>query len=436
MKKVALTTLGCKLNQYETQAIEELFEVDGYQIVDFRDYADVYVINTCTVTNKADRSSRKMVRQAIRANPEAIVVVTGCYSQLHPEEIAEIPGVDIIVGNEDKSRILELVRRYTEADEPEIIINELTRGMPCDDLVVNNFGHLTRAFLKVQDGCDYECAYCAVRFARGPSRSRELSKVMNQAQKLVDAGYKEIVLTGVHLGLYGNDLPGDIDFVTLCRNLHDINDLHRFRISSLEPNELTDELIDLTAKSNKICRHYHLPLQSGDDEILRAMNRKYDSQFFRQSVERLFAHVPDVCLGADVIVGFPGETDAHFQNTYDILSELPFAYFHIFTYSDRPNTVAIDLPNKVQPEIKKERVNRLKALRKQKLKAFREKFLGETLNVLFEHRRDHATGFLTGLSDNYIRVLADGDDSLMNEIVPVKIDQMRKGKILGIITEA
>ncbi|RMH70203.1 MAG: tRNA (N(6)-L-threonylcarbamoyladenosine(37)-C(2))-methylthiotransferase MtaB [Gemmatimonadetes bacterium] len=438
---VAFHTLGCKLNQYETDGIRELFENEGFDTTNFNKKADVYVVNTCTVTSASDAEARRIIRRAIRTNPDSFVIVTGCYAQLKPQDIANIPGVSLIAGTNDKSKIVDYVRQIKtrttgttrtlhRLDQPEIFVTDLGTCDTFDELNVNRFRGLTRAFVKIQDGCDLRCSYCAVTVARGKNRSRPLSNILDQAHQLVENGYQEIVLTGVHLGSYGRDTFTDKIFLAdVVERLCQIEGLRRLRISSLEPSEITDRLIELVGEYDKICPHFHIPLQSGNDEILKKMRRPYRVKHFRDKIQRLAEKRPEVGIGVDVIVGFPGETDAHFQDTVNLLVELPICYFHVFSYSVREGTDAAKMPNPVSPDDRKHRSQVLHQLKSRKMREFHERFIGHTVDVLFEHRRDKHTGWLTGLSGNYIRVMAEGDDALMNTIQPVKIERLAQDNL-------
>lgn len=431
MPTIAFCTLGCKLNQYETEAIREQFEREGYRVVSFTDRATVYVVNTCSVTGKSDRHSRQMVRRAIQTAPEALVVATGCCAQVDPQALAGIPGVDLVLGNREKNRILDFLKPSKIDGKAAIAVSPREQLDRFEDLDISSFGRYTRAFIKVQDGCDCFCSYCVVPFARGPNRSRELASIISQAKRSVGLGYKEIVLTGVHLGTYGRDLGGAIDLVDVLEALEKVEGLRRIRLSSVEPTDVSPELIDLLAGSDRICRHLHLPLQSGDDEILARMNRPYQASEYRDLVMTLTDRVPGIGIGADVIVGFPGETDGNFRNTYEFVEGLPFSYLHVFNFSRRPGTVAATLPDQVPPGVRKERSRLMKGLRERKMLQFRRSFIGEKLEVLIENRRDKETGKLTGLTDNYIRVLVDGEDELMNEIMEVELTGVEGDKSFG-----
>lgn len=431
MPTVAFYTLGCKLNQYETEAIREQFERTGYQVVPFEAWADVYVVNTCSVTSKSDRHSRQMIRRAIQTAPEATVVATGCCAQVSPDSLACIPGVDFILGTQEKIHILDFLNQHRGNGKPFIAISPRESLTRFEEIDISSFGRYTRAFIKIQDGCDRFCSYCIVPFARGPNRSRKLTSVVSQAQRLVDLGYQEIVLTGVQLGAYGQDLEEKISLVDVLQALEKIEGLRRIRLSSIEPTDVSPELIHLLAGSNKICRHLHLPLQGGDNQILARMNRPYRTVDYQDLVLTLVEKVPGIGIGADVMVGFPGEQEKSFRRSYEFIESLPLYYLHVFSYSQRPGTVAATLPDQVPPKVKKERAHRMKELREQKILRFWQSFVGQRLEVLLENRRHRETGKLTGLTDNYIRVLVDGEDCLMSRMVEVEICRVEGDKVFG-----
>jgi threonylcarbamoyladenosine tRNA methylthiotransferase MtaB len=421
--KVSLFTVGCKVNQYETEAIAESLEALGFERVDFSEKADLYIINTCTVTGESDRSSRQAIYRARRRSPGAKIVVTGCYAQTDKEYVESLPGVSLVVKQQDKGRIpsliAQLLGRGAKAKEGD---NEFF------DFSVKGLAKHTRALVKIQDGCEKNCAYCIVPTARGKERSREAAQVVSEVNDLVETGFKEVVLTGVHAGRYRKN---DLSLAALTRRILDQTEVQRIRYSSIDPKEFTDELIDLIAESNRICRHLHIPLQSGDDLILSRMRRDYTSDEYRQLVDGISEKIPQVMIGADVIVGFPGETDEQFGNTCDFIRSSPINYLHVFSYSDRKDTEASKMPDKVDPQIIHRRSEIMHDLGRKKWVAYIERFIGQGLNVLIEHRRDKKTAKLTGLSDNYIRVLVDGDDSLKNRILPIHITGRMDSTLLG-----
>ena len=429
-KTVSFYTLGCKLNQYETEGMREAFRKRGVRIVPFGEPSDVCVVHTCTVTERADTQCRQALRRAVRVCKDGLVVAAGCYAQVDPKRLADIEGVGLIVGTASKVDLPDLVERARDGG-PKVCVGpreELRRFVEWD--VRGLAGH-TRAFLKIQDGCDSFCSYCIVPLARGPSRSRELEHIVQEAERLIVGGYREIVLTGVHISLYGRDLSPQRDLLDVMERLEQLEGLDRLRLSSIECTEFPEPWIDFLARSEKVCRHVHLPLQSGDDEILRRMNRGYGADAYREVVWTLYERVPGIALGADVIVGFPGESDAQFECTRRVIEELPLSYLHVFPFSKRAGTKAAKMGGMVDEQAKKERAAVLRALGEAKRSAFGARFVGRTLRVLFEGRRDRETGLLTGLSDNYIRVLAEGPDAWMGRILDVRVEEVRGKQVVG-----
>jgi threonylcarbamoyladenosine tRNA methylthiotransferase MtaB len=447
--KVALFTVGCKLNQYETQAIAEQLEECGFERVDFSQPAEIYVINTCTVTKESDYSSRQAIYRAKRMSPQAKIIVTGCYAQLEREFLEKLPGVSLVVKQEEKGELVNLIASLFGDDtikHPAKKVKDEFFGFN----VCNHAKH-TRALVKIQDGCDKRCSYCVVPLARGTEKNREVDSILAEIGCLVKNGYKEVVLTGVHIGRYnsaiGRSLPAEdwqagasggkdgLNLVGLSDKILNQTKVERLRLSSIDPKEFSDELIDLISKSNRqdtsqrIARHLHIPLQSGDDHILSLMKRDYTTEEYRKLLEKIKSAVPEVMIGADVIVGFPGETDKQFENTCQFILSSPLSYLHVFSYSDRKGTVASQFPNKVSPQIIHKRSEILHDLGKKKWEEYLDRFIGKTLDVLIEQKRDKKTGKLTGLSGNYIRVLLDGGDSLMNKIIRVSILR-RVGNVL------
>lgn len=405
--KVSFHTLGCKLNFAETGTMARDFRANGFETVSFGTAADVTVINTCTVTEQSEVKCRKAIRQALRANPNAFVMVTGCYAQLRPEEIAEIEGVDVVLGANEKFQIFQLIQDFSKQEKSQIHVS-------CAD-DITEFGasysaERTRAFLKIQDGCDYSCSFCTIPLARGKSRSLGIKQTVKNAQEIIDKGFKEIVLSGINLGLYGQE--SGLHLMDLLPELAALEGVERYRISSIEPNLCTPEIIEFVAKSDKFMPHFHMPLQSGDNEVLGKMRRRYKRELYAERVQLIKTLMPDAAIGVDVIVGFSPETDVAFQNTVAFLEDLDITYLHVFTYSERPDTVAVDQPQKVGEqvvpiEVRRKRNQVLQMLSAKKRNAFYQKFMGTTRPILWEG--SEKTGLMHGFTDNYIKVSAPFD---------------------------
>ncbi|GAA4706121.1 tRNA (N(6)-L-threonylcarbamoyladenosine(37)-C(2))-methylthiotransferase MtaB [Brevibacillus fulvus] len=425
MSTVAFHTLGCKVNSYETEAIWQLFKNNGYQRVDFEsDSADVYVINTCTVTNTGDKKSRQVIRRAIRHNPDAIIAVTGCYAQTSPNEIAEIPGVDIIVGTQGREKLVEYVEQIRQERTPINAVGNIMKAREFEDLDVPSFSDRTRASLKIQEGCNNFCTFCIIPWARGLMRSRQPESVIEQAKKLVEAGYLEIVLTGIHTGGYGEDLE-DYNLAKLLVDLHQVEGLKRIRISSIEASQITDEVIEVINHSDKVCRHLHVPLQAGDDAVLKRMRRKYTTAEFYEKMVKVRQALPGVAITTDVIVGFPGETDEQFMNTYNFIQKIGFAELHVFPYSMRTGTPAARMEDQIPEEIKHERVSKLLELNEQLTLDYAKQYVGDVLEVIPERPYKDApnSGLLMGYSDNYLNVVFPGNEEMIGKLCKVRIDQ-------------
>ncbi|WP_426059089.1 tRNA (N(6)-L-threonylcarbamoyladenosine(37)-C(2))-methylthiotransferase MtaB [Hymenobacter sp. B1770] len=422
-QSVAFYTLGCKLNFSETSAIGRQFEEKGFQKLPFEAGADLYVINTCSVTDHADRKCRKVVQQALKHNPEAFVAIVGCYAQLKPQEIATIPGVSAVLGAAEKFQLVDILADFKKpaAGQPGQVhaspISEATEFH-----AAHSYGDRTRTFLKVQDGCDYSCSFCTIPLARGASRSGSIASVVERVEKLAETGVKEIVLTGVNLGdfgLQGPERERREDFTQLVQALDGVTGIRRFRISSCEPNLLTDDILDTVAASARFMPHFHIPLQSGSDKILGLMRRRYRRALYASRVARIKELMPHACIGVDVIVGFPGETDADFLDTYNFLNELPISYLHVFPYSERPDTLAPTLPGRVQDRVRHERTTQLRSLSEKKKRFFYEQHLGLETDVLFED--DVTDGRIEGFTPNYIRVAAKYDPLLVGEMKALRL---------------
>ncbi|MBI1735996.1 MAG: tRNA (N(6)-L-threonylcarbamoyladenosine(37)-C(2))-methylthiotransferase MtaB [Candidatus Rokubacteria bacterium] len=422
MSTVAFATLGCRLNQVDTQEMKARLEARGFETVPFETRADVVVVNSCTVTARADFSDRQMVRRAAREHPGARVVVTGCWAQTNPTA-AVATGADLVVGNADKHRIADLVESLLAdaSAPPRIAVSDLAGATTIADAPLATTPGRSRAFLKVQEGCQHRCAFCIVPLARGASRSQRPDVVVAQVRRLVDAGHPEVVLTGVDLGHYGADLTPRTTLATLLRDLETVPGLRWLRLSSILPAYVTAELLDVIAGSAVVAPHFHIPLQSGSDRVLRGMRRPYSVRMYRDVVERLAARVPGLGLGADVIVGFPGETDADFAATVRLVDELPFSYLHVFAYSDRTGTEAATRPGRVDPRTIARRSAVLRARSGAKARAFREALVGRTVDALVLETRDRATGGLVGLTGSYVEVVFDGPDSLMRRLVRARV---------------
>jgi threonylcarbamoyladenosine tRNA methylthiotransferase MtaB len=415
-KSVALHTLGCKLNYSETSAIERLMINDGFVSKEFTDEADVYVINTCSVTDNADKECRQLVRRIQRRAPDAMVVVMGCYAQLKPKEIAEIPGVDLVLGASEKFNITHHLKELTHGDSAKICSCEIedVEGFHSSF----SLNHRTRTFLKVQDGCDYNCSFCTIPLARGRSRSNSIDNILEEIEKISSSGVKEIVLTGINLGDFGKDGKGyktGKNFYTLLREIEEKTDIERYRISSIEPNLLTDEIIEFVARSKKIMPHFHIPLQSGSNKILGMMRRRYKRELYAQKVESIKQLMPDCCIGVDIITGFPGETDEDFKETLDFLIDLDVSYFHVFTYSERDNTFALNLAPVVPVHTRNERTKILRNLSYQKMQAFTTSHIGDSRKILFEGKNKN--GMMEGYTDNYIKIQIPYNEEWSNEII-------------------
>jgi len=431
-KKVAFYTLGCKLNFAETSTISRNFQAQGFEKVDFEEKADIYVINTCSVTDNADKRFKTIVRSALLQNENAFIIAVGCYAQLKPEELARVDGVDLVLGATEKFKVTDYLNDLSK--------NAIGEVHSCEIQEANIFegsysiGDRTRAFLKVQDGCDYKCTYCTIPMARGISRSDSLGNVLINAGEIAEKGIKEIVLTGVNIGDYGKGEFGnkkhEHTFLDLIKALDEVSGIARFRISSIEPNLLKNETIDFVASSKKFVPHFHIPLQSGSDTLLKLMKRRYAREIYTNRVEQIKRMMPDACIGVDVIVGFPGETDEHFLETYHYLNELPISYLHVFTYSERPNTEAIDLPDPVPMKIRNKRSKMLRGLSVKKRRAFYESQIGKELTVLLEGENKH--GLMYGFTENYVKVQTAYDPLLVNTTHRVILTSIDENGYVGI----
>jgi len=430
-KKVAIHSLGCKLNQTEAMSMRYKLVKSGYEIVPINDSAHIFIINTCTVTSKSDTHARQFVRKIIKRNPDAFIIVTGCYPQINPEAFKNIAGVDLIIGNVEKKNILEFTQNADKREKPLVRISDISKKKTFDDAEYSTFGNYTRAFVKIQDGCDSACSFCIVRFARGPNRSAPPELILNRIENLARTGYKEIVLTGIHLGTYGNDFNGDWNLASLLREICLIKDLPQLRLSSIEPAEFTDDLIHTITSEPKIAKHFHIPLQSGSKEILRRMNRHYNPDLYRELVRKIKSLCPEASIGADVLIGFPGESDEDFAKTKGLIESTPLSYLHVFSYSKREGTPAAKMSNQIPPEVKKERSKILRMLGKRIWKEFCSEHIGRKEKFLILTSRDEKTGLLRGLSHNYLRILTEGDNSHMNQFRSIKILDFADNMLYG-----
>ena len=422
--RVAFHTLGCKLNFSETATIARNLEYENYQKVDFDTYAEVYVINTCSVTENADKKLKGLVKKALVQNPKGFVVAIGCYAQLQPEQIAALDGVDLVLGASEKFKLNEYIHNLSKRQRGEVHSCEIeTVDFYESSYSIND---RTRAFLKVQDGCDYKCTYCTIPRARGVSRSDSLENVLHNAKQIAEAGIREIVLTGVNIGDYGKGEQGDKKhqhtFLDLISALDKIEDINRIRISSIEPNLLNEEIISFVAQSERFVPHFHIPLQSGSDVILKSMRRRYLSKIYKERIRMIKKVMPDACIGVDVIVGYPGETEAHFLETYHFLNELDISYLHVFTYSERPHTEAVKMEGIVSPRVRAKRSKMLRALSIKKRRAFYESQLGKRVSILFEG--ENKLGYITGFSENYVNVRMPWNPKWVNKVKKVYLEEI------------
>ncbi len=429
MKKIVIATLGCKANQFDSAVIEQSITQSGLKVVPVDESADIYVINTCTVTRKTDYQSRQLIRRFHRENPKALIIVTGCYAQVSPDEISKIPGVDYVLGNREKEEIGQLLRQLQKRDKPIIRVGSVAEEKRLHCPPINKFPRHSRAFLKIQDGCNRRCSYCIVPYVRGPTRSLEPEQVLRQIERFRSAGYQEIVLSGINLGSYGLELSPSFSLLELLLNLEKQKLVQRIRLSSLNPDEISEDMINLLASSEILCPHLHISLQSGDDRVLRRMGRNYTSDFFAELVRRIKSKITEASIGVDVIVGFPGEGEENFQNTYKLLEIIPITYLHIFPFSRRPGTPAAQFSGQVNGLVIKDRSQRLQELGRQKRRQFYQDFINKSCLVLVEHRRDRRSGLLQGYSRNYLPVLIRGGNELVSREVEVQISQVRGEKL-------
>jgi len=431
MTKVAFYTLGCKVNQYETEAMEELFLKRGYTIVNPEDIADVYVINTCTVTNLGDRKSRQYIRRAKKINKNAIIAAVGCYSQIAPEEVEKIEEVDIIIGTTDRDKIVDLCEEARKEKRKINIVKNVKKHREFEKLNIEKVKSKTRAYMKIQDGCNQYCSYCIIPYARGPIRSRDIEDIIIEAKRLADAGFREIILTGIHVASYGKDI-GNISLLDVIEKVSEIEGIERIRLSSMEPTFVDEKFMKKAVNIEKLCDHFHLSLQSGCDTVLKRMNRKYTTKEYENIVDLIRKYMPNVGITTDIIVGFPGETEEEFNKTYEFVKKIGFSRIHVFKYSPRKGTPASKMDNQVHGNIKNERSDKLIKLGNELMDNFNSLFIGKVVDVLFEEEKD---GFYEGYTTNYIRVKLKSSENIQGKILPVKIVDRKNDFLIGKIEE-
>jgi len=434
MKRVAFYTLGCKVNQYETEVMAEAFENAGYEQVSFEETADVYVINTCTVTGLSARKSRQAIRRAKQLNQHAIVAAVGCYPQTAKDEVEGLPEVDIIAGTADRAKITDYVEEFKAGRERISVVGNIMKTHVFENLKIERYKNRTRAFLKIQEGCSQFCSYCIIPYARGPIRSRPSGEVLQEVRKLAEGGFKEVVLTGIHIASYGKDL-GQMRLLELVSHIHEVNGIDRIRIGSIEPTIITEEFAAVASRMEKLCPHYHISLQSGCDETLSRMNRRYTAIEYKKAVELLREKIPDVAVTTDVMVGFPGETDEEFTKTFEFLTAIKLAKMHVFKFSPRKGTPAASFEEQVEGTVKEARSARLLELSENCALNFNSSFIGRTMPVLYEQEVKGSDGFFEGLTPNYIRVLSKGNNNLVGNINMSKLLKAESDHIVGEIDD-
>ena len=425
-KKIAFITLGCKVNLYDTEAMAELFTEKGYEVVDFEEYADVYLINTCTVTNLGDKKSRQMIRRAKRINPNSVVVATGCYAQVASEEVAKIEGINIVIGTKNRSEVVETVENYVDENGVVNNVSDIMGEKEFEPLQISRLTNRTRAYIKIQEGCNRYCTYCIIPYARGPIRSRKPEEVIEEVKKLAENGFKEVVLTGIHVASYGLDL-GNITLADIIEKVHSVNGIERIRFSSMEPLAIGDDFVARMAKLPKVCDHYHLSLQSGCNRTLKRMNRKYNAEQYAEACERLRNAFPNVAITTDIIVGFPDETEEDFKESLAFAKKMKLDKIHTFPYSPKKGTPAAKMKNQISGDVKSQRSKEMIALSDKMNIDFLNNNIGKTVPVLFE---DMENGFWQGHTTNYIKVLVKSDENLNNKIVDVKLDKIHGVEIV------
>jgi len=432
MKTFYIETLGCKVNQFESLAISKSLELQGLKLGTAKGDNDICIINTCSVTGKGSMQSRQAIRNLIKKNPDSILLVTGCYAQVEADEIRKIEGVQHIVGTSDKNKIPDIINDLINNKNyyTEEILNHSSQETKFSSLPVTISGGKTRPYLKIQDGCNSFCTYCIVPHARGRSRSMKPESVLEHLKSLKDQGFHEVVLTGIHIGQYGRDLKPDFSLYSLLKTIQDQQLIDRLRLSSIEPGELSDDIIHLYSESTLFCRHFHIPLQSGDNEILKRMHRPYQRELFENLILKIKKRLPLACIGVDTLIGFPGETNASFSNTYSLIENLPVSYLHVFPFSKRSGTPAYHYPDQVKDSVLKDRCHSMRMLSNKKRTMFLEQNINSTSEIIVEHKRDAKTGLLKGVTDNYITVLTAGDDCLINKKIPVLLQDIKDEKIM------
>ncbi len=432
MKTVAIVTLGCKANQFDSEVLAASLEEKGYRLIPFGEKAEITIINTCTVTHRADFESRQLIRKALRYNPNSLIIFTGCYVQTQPNELASLKEVRYFLGNKEKMKIPELLPSLLKGEGPRVQIGEIQKETPLFEPLIPSFRSHTRAFLKIQDGCDSKCSYCIVPFARGPSRSLPMDRVIGSLNMFKEKGFKEVVLTGIHIGSYGADLCPPLSLEQLLEEIESQETPPRIRLSSIEPQEFSSPLLGLLARSKKLCPHVHIPIQSGDENILKRMNRSYHPSFLYDLVMKIHQTLPKASIGADIIVGFPGEGEKEFQHTYDLIHSLPISYLHVFPYSVRKGTEAAKFLEKIDGKEIKRRAEVMRGLGKEKRKAFHSQFLHQDLEVLIEDRRETQTGRRMGFSRNYIPVVLSPEACVeVNQEIKVRVVGFNERVVFG-----
>jgi threonylcarbamoyladenosine tRNA methylthiotransferase MtaB len=419
MKTVAFHTLGCKVNQAETETVEGLFVKEGYKVVDFKEKADVYVINTCTVTHLGDRKSRQLIKQAHRRNPQAVIVAMGCYAQIDPDSVVEIEGVNLVIGTQNRSQIVKMVERVRNERQKVKLVGDIMEAQEFEEIPVYEQQGRTRVSLKIQEGCQQFCSYCIIPYTRGPLRSRKMENIIEQVKKIEKAGFKEIVLTGIHLGMYGIDLGKEASLADVAETVANFQGIERVRIGSIDPMDISPQLIQTIKKEPKICNHLHIPLQSGDDWILSRMNRPYNRSEFAAVINTLRSEIPDIAISTDIIAGFPGEEEQHFQHTLEFCRNMNFMRMHIFKYSPRKGTVAAEMEKQILPQVKEERSKKLSALAGELALEYHKSLVGKILPVLFEQNVDMYRA--QGLNEYYVKTIVPCRENLEGQIKSVKI---------------